>query len=204
MDKLLEKIFDINKFPAKIVFVICLCCAVILFVPAEFLTRLSLTGFLADYGKYIGIVFIISSSLLMLAFINYVLKVINWKVSSRRFKKRALEELQYLNMHERALLREFYIQDKFAIQIPILDETMIGLVNKGIIYPASNVGPVDLRGPVLSYSLMNFIRERLTNEMLGLPLNPTEQEKRQFIRTRPSWAWQQEGMDRFLKESIWF
>ncbi len=67
MEIFLLKLFDIKKIPAKLIFVIWLSASLILFVPEHFLTKLNLQDFLKDYGKYIGISFIISSGFLIVA-----------------------------------------------------------------------------------------------------------------------------------------
>ncbi|MCP9753251.1 super-infection exclusion protein B [Ferruginibacter sp. HRS2-29] len=65
MEKFLEKLFDIKKIPTKLLFVIWLSSGLILFVPQKFLTKLNLADFLKDYGKYIGIAFLVSSAFLL-------------------------------------------------------------------------------------------------------------------------------------------
>lgn len=204
MDNLLEKLLNINKIPTKLIFVICLCSAVILFVPPEFLTKLNLTEFVADYGKYIGIAFILTLFLMIIVSISYILKIVSREFQNRRINKKVINELLHLNTHELALLREFFIQDKFAIKIPIHDDTMIGLLNKGIIYQASNIGPVDGRCAISNYSLSDSVRDKLTNVMLGLTQKPIESEKRSIIEARPLWAKVNEKMNSFWKESTWF
>ncbi|RAJ76685.1 superinfection exclusion protein B [Chitinophaga dinghuensis] len=203
MDKILEKLFDIQKVPTKIIFVICLCSAVLLFVPSNFLTKLNLSVFLSDYGKYIGITFIITLSLLVISTLNSFFKYIKNLISKRRFKKEILVELVNLNSNEKALIREFFIQDKFAIQIPIYDDTMIGLLNKGIIYQASNIGPVDLRGAVFNYSLNALVRRNLSNHLLELPSEPTDAQRNAIIAARPQWAMDQESMNRRWRNNTW-
>jgi len=49
MEKFLEKLFDINKIPTKLIIVILVSSGLILFVPEQFLIKLKLEGFLQDY-----------------------------------------------------------------------------------------------------------------------------------------------------------
>ena len=117
MEKFLEKLFDINKIPTKLIIVIWLSSALILFVPQEFLTKLSLEGFLKEYGKFIGISFIISSGFTLIALWTYITRLIGRRRLSKKIKESIVRNINNLDFHEKALLREFFIHGRF---VPLL------------------------------------------------------------------------------------
>ncbi|HEY9003578.1 MAG TPA: super-infection exclusion protein B [Mucilaginibacter sp.] len=188
MEKFLEKLFDLKRIPTKLLFVICLSSGLILFVPERFLVKLNLQDFLKDYGKYIGISFIVSSAFLVIALISYVLSQLSIKTHRKKIRKRILRDIQYLDIHEKALLREFFINKKQTLQMPMDNETVIGLLNKDIIYQASGTGFTQLRSIYFSYSLTKIARENLTLQLIDLPQNPAEEDIRKIIENRPAWA----------------
>ncbi|WP_159520610.1 superinfection exclusion B family protein [Sunxiuqinia indica] len=195
MEKFLLKLFDINKIPTKLIFVLWLSSSLILFVPERFLTRLNLTDFLVEYGKYIGITFIVTSGFLIVVLISYISRLINSKTFSRKIKRKILNEIQNLNFHEKALLREFYINGKNTLQLPIDDDTVTGLTNKHILYQASNTGFTYIHGAYFPYSITEIASKNLTHEMINLPKNLTEEDEQFLIENRPEWAKQKSKMD---------
>lgn len=188
MEKILEKLFNIKKIPTKLIFVLWLSSTLILFVPERFIERLNLSDFLQEYGKYIGITFIISSGFLLVTLVSSISKAINEKKMIRRVEEKILKAICRLDFHEKALLREFFINGKNTLQMPADNETVISLLNKHILYSASNVGFVYAIGMNFPYSITEFARENLTHEMIDLPKNPTEVDKQRILNERPSWA----------------
>lgn len=199
MDKFLEKLFDINKIPTKFIIVVWVSSGLILFVPEQFLTKLKLEGFLQDYGKFIGISFILSSAFTIIALWTYFSRLIKRQTLSKKIKNSIIDDIQNLNFHEQALLREFFINGKNTLQLPIDNDTVVGLTNKQIIYSASNTGFVYIHGAYFPYTISEFAQKYLTNELLDLPRNPTEDQIRQIKQNRPDWAKEKSRIDNLFK-----
>jgi len=188
MEKILEKLFDIKKIPTKFLFVIWLSSGLILFVPNNFLIKLNLSDFLKDYGKYIGIIFLISSTFLMVTLLYYIGSLINRYRMTKKIKDSILNDIKCLNINEKALLREFYINDKQTLQMPLDNDTVVGLVNKHIIYQASSTGFTYSHGAYFPYTMTEIAFKNLTPEMIDLPKKITEDAKRRISSQRPTWA----------------
>jgi hypothetical protein len=188
MEKILEKLFDIKKIPTKFIFVICLSSGLILFVPNNFLTKLNLTDFLKDYGKYIGIIFLISSAFLIVTLLNYIGSLIKRIQMTKRIANSIVNDIKCLNINEKALLREFYINDKQTLQMPLDNDTVVGLINKHIIYQASSTGFTYSHGAYFPYSMTDIALKNLTPEMIDIPKKLTEDAKRRISSQRPTWA----------------
>ncbi len=199
MDKFLEKLFDINKIPTKLIIVVWVSSGLILFVPEQFLTKLKLEGFLQDYGKFIGISFVLSSAFTVIALWTYFSRLIKRQTLSKKIKNGIINDIQNLDFHEKALLREFFINGKNTLQLPIDNDTVVGLTNKHIIYSASNTGFVYIHGAYFPYTISEFAQNYLTNELLGLPRNPTEDQIRQIQQNRPDWAKEKTRIDNLFK-----
>ena len=128
MEKLFEKLFDINRIPTKFIFVLWVSSGIIIFVPQDFLLKLNLTDFNKEYGKYLGITFIISTALLVVTIFTTILQSINKKRNYKKIEEGILRELETLTIHEKALLSEFYIQNKSTLQLPFDNDTVAGLL----------------------------------------------------------------------------
>ena len=188
MEKFLEKLFDLKKIPTKLIFVLWLSSALILFVPEKILTKLNLKLFLSEYGKFIGITFIISSAFLLVTIFNYFTRQIAKRKLKKETKQLILREITNLGFHEKALLREFYINSKDTLQLPFDNDTVVGLQNKHIIYQASRTGFTYIYGVYFTYAITEFAKENITLSMIELPNNPTEPERIKILNERPTWA----------------
>jgi len=188
MEKILEKLFDIKKIPTKFLFVIWLSSGLILFVPNNFLIKLNLSDFLKDYGKYIGIIFLISSTFLMVTLLYYIGSLINRYRMTKKIKDSILNDIKCLNINEKALLREFYINDKQTLQMPLDNDTVVGLVNKHIIYQASSTGFTYSHGAYFPYTMTEIAFKNLTPEMIDIPKKITDDAKLRISSQRPTWA----------------
>jgi len=188
MEKILENLFDLKKIPIRVIFALWLCTCVILFVPEEIILRLNLNDFLSEYGKFTGITFLVSSSILFVSLIVYFFKIIYRLINRIKTKNSIREELNDLNLHEKAVIREFYINSKEVLQLPINDETVAGLFRKRIIYRVSEVGITNFFGIFYNFALSDFAKNEITNRLIGLPEQITEEDKNRILNERPHWA----------------
>lgn len=194
-EKILEKLFDIKKIPTKFIFVIWLTSLFLLFFPEEFLNKLNLQEFISEFGKYIGISFLISTGFLIVTLITYFSRLISNYRLSKTIRKSILNDINYLNHHEKALLREFFLNNKQTLQLPMDDDTVTGLENKSIIYRASNTGFTYVHGAYFPYSINNIAQKNLSLKMLELPENLTEEDKIWIFENRPKWAKERTKLD---------
>ncbi|WKN46527.1 super-infection exclusion protein B [Tunicatimonas pelagia] len=192
MENFLLKLLDLKKPPTTLLFVVCVFCGFVLFVPDEFLQQLSLAEFKNEYGKFLGFGFTGSLSFLVVALIVWFIRKLQAEHLKHQLEKKILRSLQNLDLHEKALLREFLvIHGKHTLELPFPNETVVSLSNKGIIYQASSTGPVYLHGAYFSYTISEYALENLDSQMLDLPKNLDnipESEKERILARRPEWA----------------
>lgn len=188
MEKILEKLFDINKIPTKLIFVIWGSVFLILFVPETYLEKLILKDFLNEYGKYIGISFVISSTFLFLTLLTYFLEKIKQVYQSKRLKSSIIKYINNLDNHEKALLREYLITGKSTLKLPMDNETVVGIENKRLIYRAADTGFTTINGMLFPYTLSSLVIENLKPHMLDIPEKLSDSDKKYIITQRPLWA----------------
>lgn len=190
MEKLLEKLLDVKKVPTTLLLVLLFSSGVLLFAPEEFLSQLNLTEFKEEYGKYIGITFIVTSAFLSVAVFSLAFQVLRKTIWKSGFKRKIEESIRTLDPHEKALLREFFIHRKKTLDLPAFNETVIGLQNKGVINQMSSNGLVYVHGAYFSYCISDYAYRFLSSQILDLPddPNPTESDIRRIHDNRPQWA----------------
>lgn len=198
MEKILEKLFDINKIPTKLIFVIWGSVFLILFVPETYLEKLVLKDFLNEYGKYIGISFVISSTFLFLTLFTYSLEKIKQIYQRKRLKSSIIKYINNLDYHEKALLREYSIKGKSTLQFPMDNETVVGVENKRLIYRASDTGLKNIHGMLFPYTLSSIVEENLTKIMLDIPEFPSDEDKKKIMLQRPQWAIKKDEINRLF------
>ena len=94
-----------------IVLVIFITSAVLLFLPSNLQEQLVLQNIKDDYGKFIGPVFIVSGTYLIVAFIGKICSLVNSWRDNRKFKKLLIEKLETLTSDDMLILAEFYDAD---------------------------------------------------------------------------------------------
>lgn len=190
MEKWIDKIFSLKTLPGKLVFICWFGSMVLIILPDKSLKWLSLFEFKHSLSLYIGPVALLTSAILIWMIIRYVYLFF---VSKNYIKKRINEineNINTLTFNEIVLLREFYLQSNDTILIPLYNETVIALENKGIVYKAANSAIVgyDIGYP---YSLTKHAKSRINPNILHLPTRETEFSEAMKVKIwneRPDWA----------------
>lgn len=192
MEKYIDKIFSLKKFPGQLVFVIWISSLLLVVLPKSMLNKFMLAEFKANYGQYIGPVFLFSSAISLWMVGKLIIDKIKQNKYVNQRQKEIIECLNNLNFNEIVVLREFVIQSKNTIKAPMNDETVIALENAGVIYKATTSAIVSGLDMAFPYSISTFVRDRLTHENLDLPpdeeITNNPNLKQKILNERPQWA----------------
>ena len=90
------------------------------------------------------------------------------RLAKREQRRQIAERIKRLDAHEQRVLREFEVQNRNTVLLPVGDPAVEGLLNVGII---EKVGSQKTRkvGPVCSYETTDDAKDRLTLPRLGVP-----------------------------------
>ncbi len=210
----IDKIIAILKLPFKIIIGIAIFSGSLFIMPNDFLRKLKLDSFVNEFGTFIGIAFYAAIILILVNIVNYFIKSIKDRFLQKKYEKasqikkenikqKIVNKIGLLDPHEKAVLREFIIQAKNTIEIPIDHHVVTGLINSGVIEVASNYVTRNiliglLTSVRLSETAQNIIYEN--PEIIGIPNSePTEQERREVMTSRPSFILQIERHNRLYK-----
>ncbi|MBH9742276.1 super-infection exclusion protein B [Vibrio navarrensis] len=146
------------KLPRKVIFLLSVISAALLFPGQEFLEKLALYDFKEEFKLWIGICFLFSTGLSIFNCGEYVFKIVR---EHNRAKKEELERsklaarekaeqeakrneyiktLERLDKYELSNIREFFLQQQNTIKMSIEDPVVIGLVKKGVIKQVGDKG----------------------------------------------------------------
>lgn len=196
----LEKILAIIKLPLKFIVGIAIFAGSLFILPDKVLQSLRLTSFISMWGTYIGIAFYGASILLLVNIIAYGSKKVfqsiehnrkaaQHKIESMRLAEKVKNKIQTLDPHEKAVIREFIIQSKNTIEIPIDHHVVSGLLSSGVIQVVSKYAQRNLLiGLMTSVCLSEAAKNLIFSnpEIIGIPnREPTEEERREIGAARP-------------------
>lgn len=182
----ISKLFDIGKLPTKIVTWIAIFSGALLFAPPRVLASLRLDTFVKDYGFYIGLAFLGSAILLA---INIILalwrSLLRWS-SSRKWRSGLRDTVATFDAAEKAVLREFFIQGKNTLRLPVDDPAVSALRRKQILQLVGELGEGSLVGVLFPLAIHPEARAVLTAKSLDLPAGqPTDADRNRILDSRP-------------------
>lgn len=183
-----SKALELLKLPLRIIVFFAIITGLLLFLPSYILTKLKLTEFINEYGKYFGIAFLISCGYVIFTIIPAIFKFLKDKLKERMFLNNLYMALSDLSYPERCLLREFLIQDKHVIEAPLENTEVASLLNKGIIEFASETSRSLVFGTFVFIQVNKHVRPLLNHTVYGLPsIDPTELNLDKVKKERPDY-----------------
>ena len=183
----ISEMIKVTKIPTKFIIVIFLVSSALSFLPEEALTDLKLAEFSKKFGLYIGITTLATCFILLMELITHNWKYYNILSSSIKFKKSTLHRLNQLDMSEKSVLREFYLQGQNTLKFPMDHPVIAGLISAGILRLVGQHGKMSTAGMLFSMKISDFAREKLNNELLDLPNGQPSEKDLNFLKNnRPS------------------
>ena len=194
---ILDSILSALKLPVRIIVGIALFAGLLLILPQQLVVIFRLRPFIDQFGTYIGIAFLAAASLLVTNILYLVGKWIKGKLQKRNTEEKLTARksqvqkkiLFQLDSHEKAILREFIIQGKNTIKLPMDNSVVAGLIQSGVIRMVGQFAQPTIYGLMASFSLSEYAIGVLQPECLDLPnREPTPQEIQRITSERPAFV----------------
>ncbi len=131
------------KLPPSILSALALASGFIIFAPINILEKLYFVDFKDKYGFYIGIIFIVSLSILFVYLIVKPAKYLYDKYENKKIKVNQLKCLQELSSDEKHLIRQMISRSDYTMELPINNGVVIKLQHLYILSPAGSTHLVD-------------------------------------------------------------
>lgn len=156
---------DFFKLPTKIMFALALASGMVLFLPDNIVAKIYMVDFRNKYGFAIGVLFLISFSILAVNVFVGVYNYISNKYSVKKFKATAKERLQKLDDYQKGIVYGLYMEDNHTDELPLYDGAVNWLEQNIIITKTTNHYAVsDLNNAVFPYMLQPWAFEELQKD----------------------------------------
>lgn len=143
-----------NKLPTSLVVAITFVLSIILFSPSSWIEQLNLSEFRANYGAWLGPVFLLVTAIL----VSRMFKFFSQAVGGFQENRERLEILKNLTSDEKSYLKIFLENDTSTISREISDGVICSLESKRVVYRSSNLSSYWKTFP---YSLYPWARKIL-------------------------------------------
>lgn len=148
---------NILKLPLKIMVALCISSGLILFLPNSIIEKLYMVSFRDNFGFILGIVFVVSLSIILCTIIVQIAKFIINKIRGKRLTKARNKFMENLDKNEKKLLKLMYKEDDKTLNVPYNSGMITKLTNFGVIAPASPHNYIDLLDPQMPYYLQPWV-----------------------------------------------
>ena len=195
MKRWIQHFYQLNRLNWLMVWLL-LCCSIILLFPAG-LMKGAVSQWAADHAAWLGVGMLIAISYFCSQgfLIAWEWACEEWQ--ARRQQDQLAQMIGFLDFNEKAVLREFVLQRKSVINLPITEPAVKNLMDAGVLTYAYGKPTREKEDENQIRALMIALPARplLTYKVLGLSRGKMSDEQvEQIMNTRPKFA--QKGFQR--------
>ena len=167
----------------------CFSCAVLLVMPSS-LFSLNNSDLLPNtYAPYLWILALLTGSYLLTRVLTSSFGRLTEYYERQHLLARRNKMIRQLDFEEKALLREFIIQRKTVLALPLTEPAVSNLLASGVLAPAFETQEIKGSSRIIKLSIAIDAREQLTHKVIGLPTGKlTEAEAEVLKAARPQYA----------------
>ena len=188
MEKYFTAIFDLTKLPSLFCLVIALAGTFFFYFPEYVLIQIDKKSDVYIYGY---LAYVISVIIVFISIIKFLFIKIRFQFRYSSAKKEIRDTILSLNASEKRVLREFYLESQFSLEMPFDDSVVVGLIDKKILYNTSPYGgAMFFNGNGSTYCIGNYARKFIQPiaHLDCISINSTEQEQYLQLQDRPQWG----------------
>ena len=156
----MKNIVDFLKLPPRILGALSVASGLLLFLPNVIIEKLYMTSFRDKYGFAIGIVFVVSTSILVVFLVVIIAKKIKDKYYNKRLKKARVAYLKRIDGNKVDLLNE----PTHTAMLPMHDGVVLELQHFYVILPAGSTHAVNMADPQINYFLQPWVIEEIDGD----------------------------------------
>ncbi|MBY5993621.1 superinfection exclusion B family protein [Ferrimonas balearica] len=161
----------------------------LLFLPLSALQSLFLKEWVAQNGFLLGLVTVLSASYLLAGALRIWLGNLHHRQQAQQRRQSIEAKLSVLDGVERAVLREFFLQGKSVIPMPLNHPAVEELKGCGVLVQLGAPEHYAIEGPVGQMKIAAEARAKLSRQALRLPEgNLSEQQRAALLAARPEFA----------------
>jgi len=158
-------LIDFFKLPIKIIGALAIASGIILFLPNEIIDKIYMMSFREKYGFSIGIVFIVTTSILLISFLILLHKYFSQKFYKKKFEENAPKRLKTLTPYQKTILYHLYKQDNYTEELPINDGAVLMMEHYLMIQKTTSQYFVeDMKCPMFPFMLRPWVVNKLNDD----------------------------------------
>ena len=189
MKRWIQHFYQLNRLNWLMVWLL-LCCSIILLFPAG-LMKGAVSQWAADHAAWLGVGMLIAISYFCSQgfLIAWEWACEEWQ--ARRQQDQLTQMIGFLDFNEKAVLREFVLQRKSVINLPITEPAVKNLMDAGVLTYAYGkpVREKDDENQIRALMIALPARPLLTYKVLGLSRGKMSDEQvEQIMNARPKFA----------------
>lgn len=158
-------IADFFKLPNKIMASLALASGMILFLPITIVEKMYMMDFRNKFGFAIGLIFIVSFSILLITSFVTCCKYFHHKYLMKKFKATAKKRLNDLDTYQKTIIYGLYSEDNHTDELPLHDGAVNFLEHSMMIGKATTQYMVsDLNNACFPYMLQPWVISELQKD----------------------------------------
>lgn len=153
---------DFLKLPPNILAAVSIVTGIVTLLPDYYAKKIYIYNFRNDYGFIISILFLISTTILIVLLFTYIIKFMNNAIINRKIQKGKYRYLINADKNKSNLIKEFIKDSTHTLTLPMNDGLIIELQHFGIITMAGSTQLVDVEfnnSVYLKYFLQSWVIE---------------------------------------------
>ena len=123
-----------------------------------------MTSFRDKYGFAIGIVFVVSTSILVVFLVVIIAKKIKDKYYNKRLKKARIAYLKRIDGNKVELIRYLLNESTHTAMLPMHDGVVLELQHFYVILPTGSTHAVNMANPQINYFLQPWVIEQIDGD----------------------------------------
>lgn len=161
----------------------------IVLLPDGLAQSLGMLTLRSQLSPYLTVAIIVSGSYFIAKSLLFIHFKLTHKTEQQEQSNRMMSMIKRLDFEEKAVLREYIIQRKNMLSLPLNEPAVANLLEAGVLVPALSTQEINGERRVVKLSINLAARSLLTHKLLGLPQGKmTEAEVELLKSARPEYA----------------
>ena len=163
----MKDFIDFLKLPPNILGALSIASGTLLLLPQKLAQKFYIINFREKYGFTIGIVFVISTALLIVLLLSKIFHFFYDKYASKRLGTAQIKYLKNMTPEQVTIIQEFLREPTHTLPLPMNNGLVIELQHLQILTPAGQTHLVSMLDPQINYFLQPWVIKKInSNEEL--------------------------------------
>lgn len=160
----MKDFIDFLKLPPNILGALSIASGALLLLPDKIAEKLYMIDFRDKYGFTIGIIFVVSTAILIVLLGSKIYHYFHDKSTSKKLVEAQTKYLKQMKPEQVAVIREFINEPTHTLPLPYNNGLVIELQHLQIVTPAGQTHLVNMLDPQINYFLQPWVMQRISGD----------------------------------------